>query len=494
MLSESSYSGEMEKRPLLSSKIISVRRSLLASFLASVMSFASGTVVGGWTAPEHPETAGEKMFMMETMEQSSWVVSIYLIGALLGALPAGGLSRTFGRKKFLLSLAIPMTVGWLFIMFFVDNVYLILVGRFLCGLSLGAVTVAVPLYSCDVAPDVCRGRGGVFLDFMLCVGILYSYVASSLLGLYAFALTCAIFPIVFCVLFWRMPESPLYLYSRGRYVDAKSALMYEHSYYNYSGSLVRGVWLNGDDFDITAAFDEFAKLQTEDDALPIEKNLQPAGRKGAFVKAVVLSLGLATAQRLSGAGAIIQYTAKLFSIAGSSVAPNTASIITGIFQLLGSGITIFLVDRVGRRKLLLVSSSVVVGCLAMLTLYFYFLNKGMLENSLKILPIIIVCTYISFFRLGLGPIPWFITTELIGADHSNRAQSCIVSYSWILSFVVMKTFVMLVDEWPVALWLGYTIISVIGYLFILFFIPETNNKHADEIRLSLAKTYHIHSS
>lgn len=96
----------------------------------------------------------------------------------------------------------------------------------------------------------------------------------------------------------------------------------------------------------------------------------------AFTKAVVLSLALATVQRLSGAGAIIQYTAKLFSISGSSVAPNTASIITGIFQLTGSGITIFLIDRVGRRILLLISSFVVVACLAMLTLYFYFLNKG----------------------------------------------------------------------------------------------------------------------
>jgi len=122
------------------------------------------------------------------------------------------------------------------------------------------------------------------------------------------------------------------------------------------------------------------------------------------------------------------------------------------------------------------------------------LFAGMLENSLKILPIIIVCTYISFFRLGLGPIPWFITTELIGADHSNRAQSYIVSYSWILSFVVMKTFVTLVDDFPVALWLVYTLISVFGYLFILFFIPETNNKSGNEIRQSLAKTYHINSS
>jgi len=109
-------------------------------------------------------------------------------------------------------------------------VFLILVGRFLCGLSLGAVTVAVPLYNFDVAPDVCRGRGGVFLDFMLCAGILYSYVSSSLLGLQTFALTCAIFPLVFCALFWRMPESPLYLYSRGRFLDAKSAIMYGQPY------------------------------------------------------------------------------------------------------------------------------------------------------------------------------------------------------------------------------------------------------------------------
>lgn len=95
-----------------------------------------------------------------------------------------------------------------------------------------------------------------------------------------------------------------------------------------------------------------------------------------FVKALVLSLVLATIQRLSGAGAIIQYTAKLFQISGSSVQPITASIIVGIFQLFGSGVALFLIDRVGRRKLLLVSSTVVVACLSSLTLYFYFYTRG----------------------------------------------------------------------------------------------------------------------
>lgn len=104
------------------------------------------------------------------------------------------------------------------------------------------------------------------------------------------------------------------------------------------------------------------------------------------------------------------------------------------------------------------------------------------------MPILIVCTYIAFFRIGLGPIPWFMTSELLGADSKNRAQSFIVSYSWLLSFAVMQSFVPLVDGWPVAMWFGYTGLSLLGLLFVLFFLPETNNKSIEEVRLSLMKT------
>lgn len=113
----------------------------------------------------------------------------------------------------------------------------------------------------------------------------------------------------------------------------------------------------------------------------------------------------------------------------------------------------------------------------------------MLANTLKVLPIFIVCTYISFFRIGLGPIPWFISSEMLRDDTNNRAQSFVASYSWILSFVVMQTFLPLVDEWPVALWLGYSILSIIGSIFIWLFIPETNNKSKEEVDLALMKTY-----
>lgn len=86
------------------------------------MSFSSGTVVAGWSVPQSPNNVGETLFAMYNMEKSSWIVSIYVFGALAGALPAGQISQAIGRKKFLMLLAIPMSLGWLFIMFFVNYV------------------------------------------------------------------------------------------------------------------------------------------------------------------------------------------------------------------------------------------------------------------------------------------------------------------------------------------------------------------------------------
>lgn len=90
------------------------------------MSFASGTVVGGWTPPETPQIAGDYMFLSENMEKSSWVVSVYVFGALVGAMPAGRWSRSIGRKRFLLALAVPMTVGWLLIAIYPEYVTIVL--------------------------------------------------------------------------------------------------------------------------------------------------------------------------------------------------------------------------------------------------------------------------------------------------------------------------------------------------------------------------------
>jgi len=116
---------------------------------------------------------------------------------------------------------------------FVDlQMFLECLGRFVCGISVGATTVAVPLYAREVSSDVLRGRTGVFLDFMLCAGILYAYVARTVLqGVRQFCLACGIVPVIFAVLFAYVPESPVYLYNVGRYEQAASALRSVHTLY-----------------------------------------------------------------------------------------------------------------------------------------------------------------------------------------------------------------------------------------------------------------------
>lgn len=117
-------------------------------------------------------------------------------------------------------------------------------------------------------------------------------------------------------------------------------------------------------------------------------------------------------------------------------------------------------------------------------------GAGTLADPLKVLPVFIVCAYIAFFRIGLGPVPWFMTAKLLlGSGRENsRGQSLVASYSWILSFAVMQSFIPLVNSWPVLLWFGYGVLSAAGALFVLFLVPETNNKSADQVRSSLTAT------
>lgn len=107
------------------------------------------------------------------------------------------------------------------------------------------------------------------------------------------------------------------------------------------------------------------------------------------------------------------------------------------------------------------------------------------DSPWRISLLFVLCVFISAFRLGLGPIPWFISTELSPALYGGRIQSLAASFSWTLSFVIMKSFKIFVEANPVMLWCTFTAFSAAGFLFILFYVPETNNKSREQIRLEL---------
>lgn len=104
------------------------------------------------------------------------------------------------------------------------QVELIYLGRFINGLSFGAVTVAVPLYNNEIAEDRVRGNVGVYLDLLLCVGILWSYVVGAISSYYWLSFSCLMIPVVFLFTFYWMPESPVHLLAQGRAEDAEMSL------------------------------------------------------------------------------------------------------------------------------------------------------------------------------------------------------------------------------------------------------------------------------
>ncbi|KAL4143715.1 hypothetical protein QTP88_006011 [Uroleucon formosanum] len=450
-------------------KAKSGRRQLLACFLASLMSLSAGTVITGWSLTEG-SLRDEDLENWST-EQESWIISIYVFGALIGALPAGFLGQKYGCKSLLLWLAAPMIIGWVLCLLRLESMFLECLGRFICGLSVGATTVAVPLYAREVSSDRLRGRTGVFLDFMLCAGILYAYVAREVLdGVRQFCLACAVVPIAFVMLFAYMPESPVYLYNVGQYDQAAKALR----------------WLRGRFFNVKKEFDEIESSKCLDDELLERGKKMSAVNKKFLARVTVISFGLVLVQRMSGAGGVIQYSSTLFKMSGSTIEPNMACIIVGIFQLASSGVSFFFIDKVGRRTLLLTSSAIITASLILLVVYFSLIeNETLLDSPWRISLLFILCLFISAFRLGLGPIPWFISTELSPALYGGRIQSLAASFSWSLSFVIMKTFKIFVEENPVLLWSSFAAFSAAGFLFVMFYVPETNNKSREQIHHEL---------
>lgn len=146
-----------------------------------------------------------------------------------------------------------------------------------------------------------------------------------------------------------------------------------------------------------------------------------------------------------------------------------------------------IVDRLGRRILLLLSSSIMAVCTILLGVYFYLANSENHDASnLGWLPIVSLCLFIIMFSLGFGPIPWLMVGELFAADIKGIAGSLSGSFNWLLAFIVTKTFSNLRE----AVGLGETFwifsgLTVIGTIFVFFIVPETKGKTLQEIQVML---------
>uniref|UniRef100_A0A1B6MT94 Major facilitator superfamily (MFS) profile domain-containing protein n=1 Tax=Graphocephala atropunctata TaxID=36148 RepID=A0A1B6MT94_9HEMI len=403
-----------------------------------------------------------------TEEQGSWVGSLMPVGALLGALPAGYFCNLFGRKLVGMSLAIPFIISWGLIAI-ASTAWELYIARLIIGVATGASSAVAPMYVGEIAESSIRGSLGSFFQLMITVGILYVYVLGACVSYTVLAILCGIIPIAYLLVFFNAPETPVYLLRKGRRSEAEASLKR----------------LRGPYYDVSYELNELQKeLEKSSDN---QASISDVFTRKSALRGLLISLGLMAFQQLSGVNAVIFYANAIFRDAGSTLSPSISAIVVGIVQVLVTYASSLLVDKAGRRILLLISAVVMAICHGLLGFYFYLQESGSDVSSLTLVPLSSVALYIIIFSLGFGPIPWMMTGELFAPDVKGPSTGIAVGLNWLLVFIVTKTFAPLKSLLGMGITFGiFGAICAVGVLFVLIMVPETKGKSLDEIQQILA--------
>nr|ACU24752.1 AT02749p [Drosophila melanogaster] len=434
----------------------------IVGFIGALGAFCLGAVIG-WSGPVENEVKNSNAYNF-TPRQTEWglVGSLMTLGAAFSCIPVGVLIGKIGRKTTMLILLPPFFIGWLLILL-ASHIAMLLLGRFVVGFCGGAFCVACPMYVTEIAQVQYRGTMGCFFQLLIVFGILYAFVVGGFVKTFYFNIACAILPVIFFVLMIFMPESPIFLAQKGKAEKAEKSLKF----------------LRGKDADVSGELKEMSAEGQKEKASVGKILCRRITLKGLF-----LSIGLMLFQQMTGINAIIFYSTFIFETAGSTLEPRISTIIVGIVQAIATIISILVIEKVGRKILLLVSACMMGISTLIMALYFGMLMK----SGVGWLALIAVCVFIIGFSLGFGPVPWLMMAELFAEDVKALAGSIAGTTNWCFAFIVTLLFPVLNDIIGAtacfAIFFGF---AVAAFVFILFLIPETKGKTLNEIQAKMGE-------
>ena len=397
------------------------------------------------------------------------VAGVVLLGAVLGAMVAGTLSDRFGRRLVILVTALVFVVGAL-LSAAAEDVALLLVGRLLIGIGIGVASMLTPLYLAEIAPAASRGAITSLNQLCITLGILVSYLVG-----YGFADATdgwrwmlglgAVPGLILAVGMLVLPESPRWLAGHGRMPQAEAVLRR----------------LRSTPAEVAA---ELAILRTDllrDDGrlVPWSALLAPKLRP-----ALIVGVGLAMFQQITGINTVIYFAPQIFQAAGLSSASVSilATAGVGVVNVALTVVSIWLIDRAGRRVLLLWSLAGMAATLLLLAGGFAF-GIGGLTAWVTVLS---VAAYVAFFAIGLGPVFWLIIAEIFPLAVRGRAMSLATISNWGFNLLVTVTFLNLIELCGrTGTFLIYAILTLVAIVFTAILVPETKGRSLEEIEDAL---------
>jgi SP family arabinose:H+ symporter-like MFS transporter len=394
-----------------------------------------------------------------TDAQTELAASAILFGAVAGAAVAGWLTDRYGRKRLLFGAAALFTVSALAAAVPRTLTEFVL-ARLAGGLAIGVASLLVPLYLAEIAPARIRGRLVTLNQLAIVTGILLAYVASYYLadlglGSWRWMFAAAAVPsLLFMVTLLLVPESPRWLLGQGR--DAEAL-----------GTLTR---LNGS----AAAATEAAEIQA---ALADEQGEAASLSQPRLRRPLRIAIVLAVLQQVTGINTILYYGSIILTEHSGQSASSAigANALIGGINFAGTIVALFVIDRIGRKPLLLVASGGMALALGALVVALQLGAPGPWLLGFIML-------YVACFAVGLGPGVWVVIAEIFPNAVRGRAASLATVALWAACTLISYTFLSLVKAAGLGGAFGlYAVLSAFTFLFVWRGVPETKGRSLEEI-------------
>ncbi|XP_055597891.1 facilitated trehalose transporter Tret1-like [Uranotaenia lowii] len=449
----------------------SVFNQFLGALAVNLITIGHGVAVG-WVSPFLPYLQSNSTHLASgpvSVEQGSWIGAALCIGGFFGTPFFGLLASSLGKKRSLQLVAIPQLAFWLCV-YYGTHVYHLYLARVLAGMGGGGLLRIIPLYIADIADTKHRGMLGALLIISMNSGVLICFILGNFLHYHTVPMVAVALPALFIGATCCLPETPYCLLKSSRTELAERSLMF------YRG--IRGHFQKTDQF--RQEFEQLKKaVNAESDKTDGQNRLdwkdfctKPA-KKG-----LTIGLFLMILNQFSGALAIITYSATIFNESGSDLTPNESSIIVALIQLAGTLVSFTLVDNLGRKVLLLISTIGTTLGLFSMGLFSFLSQQGWDLSSLQSLPIVSLSFTILLTSIGIYPLPYVILAEVLPNKIRNIGSTIGITTVSLSAFVILKLFPVLIEKIHLhgTMW-TLSAICVVGTFFILFVVPETKGKN-----------------